>query len=133
MAVKVGIIESDPCEKGARGALNLGHTIGHALEQVSGFSLRHGEAIAIGMVVEARLAERLGLAESGLASQIEALLADLGLPAEIPGNLERTAIHTAIRVDKKKKQGIVRFALPTRIGQVQIGMDVPDDVLVSEI
>ena len=52
MAVKIGIIESDPCEKGERAALNLGHTVGHALEQVSGFSLRHGEAVAIGMVVE---------------------------------------------------------------------------------
>ena len=133
MAVKVGIIESDPYERGERAALNLGHTIGHALEQVSGFSLRHGEAVAIGMVVEARLAERLGLAKTGLSRQIAALLAKLGLPTEIPGNLERTAIRTAIRVDKKKNQGIVRFALPTRIGNVRIGVDVPVDVLVSEI
>ena len=133
MAVKIGIIESDPCEKGARAALNLGHTVGHALEQVSGFSLRHGEAVAIGMVVEARLAERLGLAERGLSRQIAALLADLGLPTEIPGNLDRPTIHTAIRVDKKKKQGIVRFALLTRIGSVRIGVDVPDEVLISEI
>ena len=133
MAVKVGIIEADPYEKGERAALNLGHTVGHALEQVSGFSIRHGEAVAIGMVVEARLAERLGLAESGLSRQIAALLADLGLPTAIPDNLERIAIQAAIRVDKKKKQGSVRFALPTRIGRVQIGVDVPDDVLVSEI
>ena len=54
MAVKVGIIEADPYEKGERAAPNLGHTIGHAMEQVSGFSIRHGEAVAIGMVVDTR-------------------------------------------------------------------------------
>ncbi len=66
MAVKVKIIEGDPYEKGLRAALNLGHTVGHAVELVSGFSLLHGEAVAIGMVAEARLAERLTVAGRGL-------------------------------------------------------------------
>jgi 3-dehydroquinate synthase len=133
MAVKIGVIETDPYEKGVRAALNLGHTVGHALELVSGYRLRHGEAVAIGMVVEARLAERLGLAEGGLSLHIATVLAEVGLPVAIPGDLDRAAIRRAIGVDKKKAQGRVRFALPTRIGQVQIGIDVPDDVLASEI
>jgi shikimate kinase / 3-dehydroquinate synthase len=133
MAVKISVIETDPYEKGVRATLNLGHTVGHALEVVSGFHLRHGEAVAIGMVVEARLAERLGLAEGGLSLHIATILAETGLPVAIPGELNRDAIRCAIGVDKKKLQGRIRFALPTRIGQVQIGIDVPDDVLASEI
>jgi 3-dehydroquinate synthase len=65
MAVKIKVIEEDPYEKGVRATLNLGHTVGHAVELVSQFHLRHGEAVAIGMVAEARLAERLGIAEPG--------------------------------------------------------------------
>jgi shikimate kinase/3-dehydroquinate synthase len=133
MAVKIGVIEADPYEKGVRASLNLGHTVGHALELASGFRLRHGEAVAIGMVVEARLAERLCLAEAGLSERIAHILAGAGLPVEIPGDLDRTAIRSAIGVDKKKTQGRVRYALPVRIGQVQIGIVVPDDVLAAEI
>ncbi len=66
MAVKIKVIEADPFERGLRAALNLGHTIGHALETVSGYRLRHGEAVAIGMVAEARLAERLANCKPGL-------------------------------------------------------------------
>jgi 3-dehydroquinate synthetase len=133
MAVKVRIIENDPYEKGERAALNLGHTVGHALELVSGYRLRHGEAVAIGMVVEARLAERLGLASQGLSLKLSSILAGMGLPVAIPGDLDRVAIRRVIGVDKKKARGRVRFALPARIGQVQIGIDVPDDVLAAEI
>jgi 3-dehydroquinate synthase len=133
MAVKIRIIEDDPYEQGVRAALNLGHTVGHALELVSGYRLRHGEAVAIGMVVEARLAERLGLAEQGLALHIASFLVGMELPVAIPGDLDRTAIRCAIGVDKKKARGRVRFALPARIGQVQTDIDVPDDVLAAEI
>ena len=87
MAVKVQIIEEDPFEKGRRAALNLGHTVGHAVEQASGYRLRHGEAVAIGMVAEARLSERLKLAEKGLAETIAATFHGLGLPTEIPPGL----------------------------------------------
>ncbi len=77
MAVKVDLIQADPYEKGRRAALNLGHTVGHALELVSGYRLSHGEAVAIGLVVEARLAEDLGLARYGLAQRISAVLREL--------------------------------------------------------
>ncbi len=126
MAVKIKIIQDDPFEKGARQALNLGHTIGHAVELASGFELRHGEAIAIGLVAETRLAERLGIAEAGLARQIEAVLRQLDLPTETPPTLDWEMVSQAIELDKKKSGGRVRFALPRRIGEVEVGVAVED-------
>ncbi len=74
MVVKLKVIEEDPFEKGLRQALNLGHTAGHAVEIASGFHLSHGEAVAIGMVLEAMLAEDLGLAQPGLSQDISGVL-----------------------------------------------------------
>ncbi|HEY3477209.1 MAG TPA: 3-dehydroquinate synthase, partial [Anaerolineales bacterium] len=102
MAVKIKIIEDDPYEKDFRAALNLGHTVGHAVELVSKFQLRHGEAVAIGIVAEAKLAERLNLANKGLSDRIAGVLAALGLPVHIPANLPRDEILRTIRVEKKK-------------------------------
>lgn len=130
MAVKVDVIESDPYERGIRAALNLGHTVGHAVELVSEFKLRHGEAIAIGTVVEARLAERLGLAQGGLSEEIAVTLAELGLPTQIPPEFSREAIIAAMRVDKKKAAGVIKFALPVKIGEVKVGVAVEDLGLV---
>ena len=124
MAVKISVIEEDPYEKGRRAALNLGHTLGHAVELVSGFQLRHGEAVAIGMVAEARLAERLEIAEPGLADEIERVLRELGLPVEIPAELDRQAVLSAMQVDKKRLDGSVRFALPVRLGETRVGVNV---------
>jgi 3-dehydroquinate synthase len=120
MAVKIEIIEEDPYEKGFRAALNLGHTVGHAVELVSKFELRHGEAIAIGMVAEAKLAERIGVARKGLSDEIAAVLSGLGLPILIPDELPRQEILAAMRVDKKKNAASIRFALPVEIGEVEL-------------
>ena len=132
MAVKVAVIEADPYERGIRASLNLGHTVGHAVELVSAFKLRHGEAIAIGTVVEARLAERLGLAAGGLSEEIAVAFADLGLPTQIPPEMSREAIVQAMKVDKKKAAGVVKFALPVKIGEVKVGVAVDDLGLVFE-
>ncbi len=126
VAVKLRVIEIDPYEKGLRQALNLGHTIGHGVELASDFSLSHGEAVAIGMVAEARLAEEIGIAESGLAETIRAALMRAGLPVEIPTDLETERIAAAMQHDKKKSAGQVRFALPARIGEVRVGIVVED-------
>jgi 3-dehydroquinate synthase len=120
MAVKITIIEQDPYEKGIRAALNLGHTVGHAVELVSGFRLRHGEAVAIGMAVEARYAVRVGVADPGLDEAITATLSALGLPVHIPAELPHEAIVRAMRMDKKKNANAVRFALPIEIGKVEL-------------
>lgn len=126
MAVKIQVIEADPYEAGIRKALNFGHTIGHAVEKVSGFTMRHGEAVSIGMVVEARLAERMGLAEHGLADEIENTLSILDLPTHIPTNLNKDSVLDAILVDKKRKGDQARFALPVRVGEVEANIVVPD-------
>ncbi len=131
MAVKIRTIEQDPYERGVRAALNLGHTVGHAVEQASGFTLRHGEAVAIGLVVEARLSERLGLAARGLAECLETVLRGLGLPTAIPTALDRTAILAALQHDKKRAGGIVRFALPVRIGEVRTDVAVEPSLLAD--
>ncbi|MBI4762628.1 MAG: 3-dehydroquinate synthase [Chloroflexota bacterium] len=120
MAVKIQIIEADPYEKGVRAMLNLGHTVGHAVELVSGFKLSHGEAIAIGMTAEARYAERSGIAKAGVADTLGRVLSSLGLPIEIPKELPRDAILRAMRVDKKKNAHSIRFALPAEVGRVEL-------------
>jgi len=125
MAVKIKVIEDDPYEKGFRAALNLGHTVGHAVELVSGFELRHGEAIAIGTMVEAGYAERIGLAGKGLSETIAMTLSGLKLPTQIPDELPHEEILRAMRVDKKKNAKSIRFALPVEIGKVEL-VDVTD-------
>jgi 3-dehydroquinate synthase len=131
IAVKIKIIEEDPYERGFRAALNLGHTVGHAVELVSRFQLRHGEAVSIGMVAEAKLAERLTVAGKGLSEAVAGTLKALSLPIQIPGELRREEIIHAMRVDKKKSNGVVRFALPVEIGKVEL-VDVSDLEMVFE-
>ncbi len=125
MAVKIKIIEDDPYEQGFRAALNLGHTVGHAVELVSGFQLRHGEAVSVGLVAEAKLAERLTVAGKGLSEAVAESLSALGLPIHIPKDLPRDELIRAMRMDKKKSKGVVRFALPVEIGKVEL-VDVID-------
>jgi 3-dehydroquinate synthase len=131
MAVKIKIIEEDPYEKGFRAALNLGHTVGHAVELVSKFQLRHGEAVAIGMLAEAKLAERLTVATKGLSDKIADTLSVLGLPIHIPQNLPRGEIIKTMRADKKKNAKAIRFALPAEIGRVEL-VDITDLEAVLE-
>ncbi len=125
MAVKIKIIEEDPYETGFRAALNLGHTVGHAVELVSKFQLRHGEAVAIGIVAEARYAERLGISRKGLAGEISRVISKVGLPTQIPKELSRGEILRAMKVDKKRNAQVIRFALPVEIGNVAL-VDVTD-------
>jgi shikimate kinase / 3-dehydroquinate synthase len=129
--VKVKMITQDPYEKGVRASLNLGHTIGHGLEQATHFALSHGEAVALGMVIEADIAEQLGLAEAGLAEEIAQTLQGLGLPTHAPAGIDRQAVRQAMSLDKKRESGKVRFALPIRIGEVKTGvsLELSDDLL----
>ena len=124
MAVKLRVIENDPYEQGERATLNLGHTLGHALEQASDFSLRHGEAVAIGMLAAARLAEQMKLAPPGLAQEIEAALVRLGLPTHAPLGLRRERVLEAMQLDKKRRSGKLRAVLPVRIGTCRWGVEI---------
>jgi shikimate kinase / 3-dehydroquinate synthase len=130
--VKVDVVREDPYERGRRAALNLGHTIGHGIEAASQFLLRHGEAIGIGMIAEAKIAERLGLAPAGLSDRIEAVIEKVGLPTRY-ANLETDEIVQLMRSDKKKQLGRLKFALPRAIGDVVIGVDVKDDLVHEAI
>lgn len=131
MAVKIKVIEEDPYEKGIRAALNLGHTVGHAIELVSKFKLRHGEVIAIGMVAEAKYAVRVGVADKGVDEAIAESLKALGLPIHIPKEMPRDEIIRAMRMDKKKNANSIRFALPVEIGKIKL-MDVANLEMVLE-
>lgn len=124
VAVKVQVIQQDPYEQGLRQTLNLGHTIGHGVEIASDFRLSHGEAVAIGTVAEARLAEITGLAAAGFAQRIADAFSAVGLPVEVPGNLDAGRILQAMQLDKKRSAGKVRFALPAGIGDVRYGVMV---------
>jgi shikimate kinase / 3-dehydroquinate synthase len=130
LKVKIDIVRADPFERGRRAALNLGHTIGHGIEAASKYTLRHGEAIAIGLVAEAKIAERIGLATAGLSNRIEQVLDRVGLPTRC--DLDPDSIMALMRSDKKRQAGRLKFALPRGIGDVVIGIDV-DDAAVSDV
>ena len=122
--VKINVIEEDPYEKGKRASLNLGHTIGHAIEIESEFTLKHGEAIAIGTVAEARLAERMGIAKEGLSEKIAGVFSTLGLPVKLPSKMNRLKVISFMGNDKKKSGKQVNFALPAAIGDVRTGIAI---------
>ncbi len=124
--VKARVIAADPGEQGERITLNLGHTIGHAVEHVSGFTYRHGEAVSIGLVGAARLAAVMNIAERSLVERTEGLLRRLGLPTVCPG-LDPGALRNSLLVDKKRRQGRVRWVLPVRPGEVKITDEVPEE------
>lgn len=111
VAIKARIVSGDERELGERAVLNVGHTVAHALEQASGWSLSHGDAVALGLVAEAVLAERLGVGERGLSDAIRAALTAAGLPLRLDRPLDPIAVLAALRTDKKARAGELRFAL----------------------
>jgi 3-dehydroquinate synthase len=124
--LKAGIVERDERESELRHVLNYGHTIGHALEAVTGYvRWTHGEAVALGIVAEARLAERLGLATRGTVEQQEQLIAAVGLPTHEEG-VDVEAVLAAIGRDKKARDGRVPFVLAPAIGQFKLVYDIPN-------
>lgn len=117
--VKIDVVEADPYEKGVRAHLNLGHTFAHAVEQVSGYSWPHGEAVGVGLVAAARLSARLGLCAGTLAEEVEALVEGVGLPTRI-GNLDPEDLYAAMSTDKKWLSGKSRFILLEAVGKPRI-------------
>jgi 3-dehydroquinate synthase len=124
--VKIQTIQVDPYEKGVRAILNFGHTVGHAVEVLSKYAIRHGEAVAIGMVVETQLAEQMGLATTGLSEIIAEVLTNLDLPTSIPSNIRNDRLIETMQFDKKRKGGTLRFALPVDIGKVIHDIEIED-------
>ena len=117
--VKVEVVIEDPFERGRRATLNLGHTFGHAIEQVSGYRLRHGEAVAVGVVAAARMAVALERCDAQTASRIESCLERLGLPTSASG-LDPEDVYAMMFQDKKRRGKTLRFIIPQAIGDVAI-------------
>lgn len=118
-AVKVKIVQADETEKEERMKLNYGHTIGHAIELDGG--LRHGEAVSIGMVAEAKISVAKGLTKEEDAKRLEKLLSSIGLPVKLQGKKE--SVLDAIRKDKKRSGDVIRMPVLDGIGKAKI-MDV---------
>ncbi|RJP19039.1 MAG: 3-dehydroquinate synthase [Candidatus Omnitrophota bacterium] len=118
--IKARVVEQDEKEEGLRAILNYGHTIGHAIESVTGYErYLHGEAVAIGMIIEAQLGERLGVTPPNVTAEILDLIRRIGYPLDKPDINAHVLINSMTR-DKKVQQGTIRFIFPIQIGQVTI-------------
>jgi 3-dehydroquinate synthase len=132
--IKRETVVRDELESGPRKALNFGHTIGHALEALSDYRLLHGEAIAMGMVAEARIGERMGITEVGTAERIRRLLHVIGLPSSVPPDYSAAAICAKLRLDKKAREGRTEMSLLRSVGEFEDAggrwvSPVPDEVV----
>ncbi len=128
--VKRATVQDDPFElHGKRALLNLGHTFGHAIEQVSGYAVKHGFGVAMGMVVAARISAELNHSDSTLPTRIENTLNKVGLPTRIPAHLDVDEIIAAMGSDKKKMHGKLRYILPRELGECFISADVPTQLI----
>jgi len=126
--VKIAIVQEDPFEGGQRAVLNLGHTTAHALEKLSNFTLRHGEAVSIGLCAAARIGVELGITSKILLERIESTLTKWSLPTRCPA-FEAAAIWDAMAHDKKRRGRTLRWILIHDIGDVHIHEDVPTDLV----
>lgn len=136
VAIKADVVKRDEREGGIRKTLNFGHTLGHAIELRSDYKMLHGEAVAVGMVLESRVAERLGIAEPGTSERLRAAIERTGLPSARPPNQTPDEILSATRGDKKARSGVVEYSLPARIGAMAgadqgWGVPVADDIVLE--
>jgi 3-dehydroquinate synthase len=116
--IKAEVVSDDEREAGRRAILNAGHTVAHGLEQLSGYSLPHGDAVALGLIAECALAEQMGVADSGLSQRVAALLGRLGLPTRSPEALDTSRLLSAMLGDKKNREGGIHVALVAQIGHM---------------
>ncbi|MTI84187.1 MAG: 3-dehydroquinate synthase [Firmicutes bacterium] len=129
---KSRVVEADETEQGTRAVLNLGHTVGHALEAITEYKIyRHGEAVAVGMVAAARLAEELSILETEQRKKIEAILIRAGLPTKIPQQTNMDSFINMMYKDKKVTSGDLVFILPENIGSVRIYKNPTENSLIN--
>ncbi len=128
-AIKAAIVSADERESGSRALLNLGHTFGHALESIQQLDLRHGEAVAIGLIAAAQLAVYMKRLDESDARQMESLIERTGLPHRIPSAVSAQELTIAMGYDKKIAQGRHRLILPTSIGSATIVTEVPQEAI----
>ena len=130
VAYKAGVVERDEKEQGERKLLNLGHTVGHAIEKCSGYSIPHGHAVAAGLAIIVRAAENLGWTEEPIAARISACLAKNALPVSTEYPAE--ALADAASADKKRAGNDITLVIPRRIGLCEL-KKVPVAELLSII
>ena len=116
--IKAEVVGEDEREAGRRAILNAGHTVAHALEHATDYAVPHGEAVALGLVAECGLAERLGVAVAGTRDRVVSLLQRLGLPVRLPNSPPVSRILEAMGRDKKNRMTRIHFTLPSAIGHI---------------
>jgi 3-dehydroquinate synthase len=131
--VKINIIQEDPYEKGRRAVLNFGHTFAYAIERLSRHEIRHGEAVAMGMVAASHLSRSLGHCSREVQERVESVLHASGLPTRIPAHLVPEQLIAAMSSDKKKKAGRLRYVLIRDIGDVFVTDQVPEAALLETL
>ena len=131
--IKKGIVEIDERENGLRRILNFGHTIGHAIEAESGYSISHGEAISSGMVASAIISERLKYLPAADQERIASLIRNIGLHDSIPKTLSTDGVLSRIKRDKKKEGDTIRFVLLKKIGIPFVNGGVPEPLIRETI
>ena len=132
--IKGHVVEADPYEKNQRRMLNYGHTIGHAVEAASGYTLLHGQAIAIGIVAAGLIEVEMGLSEPGRLDRIRRIFEKIGVPVKLPASVDENRLIDLLKYDKKAVDKWPRFVLITRLGQVyhpqgQYAVEVSRDVV----
>jgi 3-dehydroquinate synthase len=135
--IKSSIVAGDLRESGIRKILNFGHTLGHAIEAASEYTLLHGEAVAIGMLAESEAAERAGVTLQGTAQSLKRAVVAAGLPVRQPSEIAVDSIMQVAQTDKKVRRGVLEFSVPRRIGEMA-GADAGwtirlPDALVREV
>ncbi|MFH1031926.1 MAG: 3-dehydroquinate synthase [Chloroflexota bacterium] len=121
--IKAEVVEKDEKDFGLRQILNYGHTVGHAIETVSGFKMRHGQAVAVGMMIAARISNKLGMLDKKSLARLKNVIVKAGLPVDMQG-FDQDGLIKAMKHDKKVSQGKLNFVLPKSIGEVLIKDDV---------
>jgi len=132
--IKADVVSKDEREGGLRAILNFGHTVGHAVETLSGYAVRHGEAVAIGMVYAAKLAHRIGQCDARVPERVEKLISEYDLPVSLAFLKRRpsvTELLDVIQVDKKAEGGKVRLVLPMKVGEVVMTREWDEGALKS--
>ncbi|MHB8103923.1 MAG: 3-dehydroquinate synthase [Dehalococcoidales bacterium] len=132
--IKAAVVGSDEKETGLRTLMNFGHTVGHAVEPISDFKIKHGQAVAIGMMAAVKISERIGRLPEDVVKQLEELIRKAGLPVSLPdlNDTEKEKLLELIKHDKKVQDGKIRFVLLKAIGSAFID-DKIDTGIIGEV
>ena len=131
--IKKSIVEIDEKEQGLRRLLNFGHTLGHAIEAVSQYTISHGEGVALGMIAAARISEKKKYLDTAQVKRIEEIILSAGLPVNIPRDFSADDIISRLAMDKKKKDDVVHFVLLKKIGMPFVNGGIANKLIYDVI